>query len=93
MSAPRWPLPWDVELRGSGFAVVAADGQTLIDPDGPFTSHRAAEVCALGDRVLAAEGRIAAVRALCDDILSQPPDAGRTWAAREVLRLLDGDAA
>ena len=39
MSAPRWPLPWDVELRGSGFAVVAADGSTLICPDGPLT-HR-----------------------------------------------------
>lgn len=74
MSAPRWPLPWDVELRGSGFAVVAADGSALIDPDGPLTSHRAVEVCAIGDRALAAEAerdamarRIDRVRTMCAD--------------------------
>lgn len=36
--------------------------------------------------------RIDAARALCDEILAQPPEAGRTWMAQEVRRLLVGEA-
>lgn len=35
--------------------------------------------------------RTDAVRALCEQVLGEPPDAGRSWMAREVLALLDGE--